>query len=366
VTRRAAEPAFPFGVPTPEFPSCPPFGFGKRIAKAGLPAGSEDLFALRAVMSIRLCISANSACRHRSMINAVSTPSIAIRRPTIDRSLLNVIASGRRKSPRRGAECDAAHGRSRAGNRIGLGSNRHKNQRISSARGTEWQSGAKLRGVHGARLVEKSFGSWRLFSALALATSIAICLGLPRTNFHTARGMEFIILRSVRCALPLFLVAFTASSFATLWPSRGTRWLLSNRRYFGLAFAFGMAWHFSFVAYATWLFGNQLNARETALDVIGLTFLLLLTLTSFRWSARRLGPANWRRLHKTGVYVIWLLATHIYLGNVRGGGDLLHYAGLSLLLAAGLLRLAAWMKQRLRYSAARHSAILSGSPRSSR
>jgi len=201
---------------------------------------------------------------------------------------------------------------------------------------------------------------------LAFAISAAISLGLPAANLHSAHGLEHMILRSVRCALPLFLVAFTASSLATLWPGPSTRWLLSNRRYVGLAFAFGMAWHFTFVGYSIFLFGNPLNARATALDATGLVFLLLMTLTSFRWGARRLSPANWRRLHKTGVYVIWFLATYIYLGNVRGGGDRLHYAGLSLLLAAWLLRVTAWIKPGLRYPAARDSTTLSGSPRSSR
>lgn len=201
----------------------------------------------------------------------------------------------------------------------------------------------------------KALRSWRLFGLLAFATSAAICLGLPSTDLHTGRGLELIILRSVRCALPLFLVAFTASSLVALWPSPGSRWLLANRRYVGLAFAFGMAWHFAFVGYATWLFGNRLNGRETALDLIGLAFLLLMTLTSFRWAARRLGPQNWRRLHKTGAYVIWLLAVHIYLGHVRHGGDRLHDVGLVLLLAAGFLRIAAWVKPRLALSA-RHAA----------
>jgi DMSO/TMAO reductase YedYZ heme-binding membrane subunit len=127
-----------------------------------------------------------------------------------------------------------------------------------------------------------------------------------------------------------------------------------------------MAWHFSFVAYSIWSFGNRLNAKATTLDVIGLVFLLLLTLTSFRWSKRRLSPAAWRRLHKAGVYVIWLLATEIYVGIVRGGGGLLDYAFLTAFLAAWLLRVAAWIKQRLRQSAVRDSAILGGSPRSSR
>src|ERR1700683_5762536 len=121
--------------------------------------------------------------------------------------------------------------------------------------------------------------SWSLFWVLALPASVADLLGLPAADFHSARGMSPIIVRTVRCALPLFLVAFTASSLATLWPSRSTRWLLANRRYVGLAFAVGMAWHFSFVAYSIWLFGNRLNAKATTLDVIGLIFLLLLVLT---------------------------------------------------------------------------------------
>jgi methionine sulfoxide reductase heme-binding subunit len=208
--------------------------------------------------------------------------------------------------------------------------------------------------------------SWRLFWLLALVESVAISSGLPFADFQSARGVEPIILRSVRCALPLFLVAFTASSLAILWPSSATRWLLSNRRYIGLAFAFGMAWHFSFVAYSIFRFGNQLNARATALDLIGLTFLLFLTVTSFRWSTRRLSVANWRRLHKTGMYVVWFVATYTYLGSVRHGGDLLHYSILLALLAGLLLRVSAWMKHRARYPAVPASTAIGGNPRSSR
>lgn len=193
----------------------------------------------------------------------------------------------------------------------------------------------------------RAINRWRLFWVLALAISVVVALGLPGENLHSGRGLEHMILRSVRCALPLFVVAFTASSLATLWPSPYTRWLLSNRRYIGLAFAFGMAWHFSFIGYSIFLYGNQLNPRATALDLTGFVFLLSMTLTSFRFGARRLTPVNWRRLHKTGVYVIWFVATYIYLGNVRGGGDPLHYAGLSVLLAAWLLRVAAWIKEKL-------------------
>jgi methionine sulfoxide reductase heme-binding subunit len=188
--------------------------------------------------------------------------------------------------------------------------------------------------------------TWPLFWVLALAVSLANLLGLHGVDFHSGRGMSPIILHSVRCALPLFLVAFTASSLARLWPSVVTRWLLANRRYIGLAFAFGMAWHLSFVAYRLWTFGNPLNPKATAMDAIGFVFLLLLTLTSFRPFARTLNLANWRRLHKTGVYVIWLVPTLIYLHRVREESGLFDRVMFAVLLAAWLLRAAAWAKSR--------------------
>jgi len=197
----------------------------------------------------------------------------------------------------------------------------------------------------------KAVESWRLFWLLALAASAAICLGLPLADFHSARGTAPMILRSVRYALPLFLLAFTASSLATLCPSPLTRWLLRNRRYIGLGFAFAMAWHFSFVGYSIFSFGlsaSGLTARGLALDLIGLVFLVLMTLTSFRWSARRLTSANWRRLHKTGVYVIWFVATYIYLNSLRNGLDAFRVAATSLLFAALVLRVVVWINSRSR------------------
>jgi methionine sulfoxide reductase heme-binding subunit len=189
--------------------------------------------------------------------------------------------------------------------------------------------------------------SWPLFWVLALAASAATLTGLPHADFHSARGMTPIIHRSVRCALPLFLMAFTASSLAVLAPGAFTRWMLANRRYIGLAFAFAMAWHFSFVAYTIWSFGNPLNLKATLMDATGFIFLLLMTLTSFRWGARYLSRENWRRLHKMGAYVIWLVATIIYLHAVRAGAGLEYRAFLGVLLFAWLLRVAAWCRQRL-------------------
>ena len=73
------------------------------------------------------------------------------------------------------------------------------------------------------RTMTPRLNSWSLFWVLALAASVFNLLGLPDADLHSGSGMSPVILRSVHCALPLFLLAFTASSLATLWPSAGTR-----------------------------------------------------------------------------------------------------------------------------------------------
>lgn len=193
----------------------------------------------------------------------------------------------------------------------------------------------------------KALSSWRLFWALALLISLIDGLGIRSADLHTSRGTAPVIVLAVRCALPLFVLAFTASSLAALWPGEPARWLLSNRRHIGLAFAFGMAWHFTFVAYFFWAFGVHLNRTVITLDLIGLAFLLALTTTSFRWASRHLTRKAWRRLHKCGVYAIWLLALYIYAESVRWGPDAFNLSALAILLAAWGLRLAAWVQRLL-------------------
>jgi methionine sulfoxide reductase heme-binding subunit len=184
--------------------------------------------------------------------------------------------------------------------------------------------------------------SWRLFGLLAAAITTAMCLGLPYADFRSVRGTEFIVVHAVLCALPCLLVAFTASSLVVLWPSRTTRWILANRRYIGLAFAFGMGWHFVFVAYFMASFGNRLRWFDFMVDIVGACFLLAMTLTSFRQFSRRLSPANWRRLHKTGIYTLWLLPTYFFLDDYVESRQPYYFALFVVLLAAVSLRIFAW------------------------
>ncbi len=178
-----------------------------------------------------------------------------------------------------------------------------------------------------------------LLAVYAFAWGIGLAFADPRLS----SGTEFLVKHAVRCALPYFLVAFTASSLVRLWPNRVTKWARANRRFFGLAFAAGMAWHLTVVAFAFYRFHSTLSVRDFSQDAVGVLFLIFLTLTSFRAAARHLTFVNWKRLHKAGVYVIWGLATHIYLGTLRNHGSLIDILFFSSLLAAWLLRVIAWL-----------------------
>ena len=184
--------------------------------------------------------------------------------------------------------------------------------------------------------------SWLLFWILVGTYAIAWGTGLAFADPRSSSGTEFLVKLAVRCALPYFLVAFTASSLVALWPNRLTRWLRANRRYFGLAFAACLGWHLIVVAFAFYRYHSVLSVRDLSQDAVGVLFLISLSLTSFRTVARRMSAVNWRRLHKAGVYVIWGVATHIYLGTLRNHGGLVDILFFSILLAALFLRIAAW------------------------
>jgi DMSO/TMAO reductase YedYZ heme-binding membrane subunit len=99
-----------------------------------------------------------------------------------------------------------------------------------------------------------------------------------------------------------------------------------------------MGWHLSFVAYFLITFRPQLYARAIEADVVGFVFLAAMTVTSFRPVARYLSLTNWKRLHKTGIYAIWLLLLYISQGGARSDHDLYHFALLGALIGAWLLR----------------------------
>lgn len=142
--------------------------------------------------------------------------------------------------------------------------------------------------------------------ALALAAMVFATLHL---GGYDVESIRLAVRQTARTSFVLFLCAFTASSLQSRWPGVATGWLLRNRRWFGLGFAFSHLLH----AIALVMFANADSATfwtlvKTPNLVIGGTGYLVLTLlaaTSFDGAVRMLGVGAWQRLHKIGVWVLW-------------------------------------------------------------
>ncbi|QWP79408.1 ferric reductase-like transmembrane domain-containing protein [Lysobacter sp. K5869] len=120
-------------------------------------------------------------------------------------------------------------------------------------------------------------------------------------------GVHSAVRATARSSFALFLLAFTASAFATLLPGPASSALLRERRYIGLGFAFSH-WVHAIVIYAYGRLAPEFWPSRTGLTnvpgSIGYLFLLAMTVTSFKPVARRMSATAWKRLHTAGMWVL--------------------------------------------------------------
>jgi len=178
---------------------------------------------------------------------------------------------------------------------------------------------------------------------LAAATWIAVSLG-------DARGLKALHLLNrslVRVSLPFFVLAFSASSLARLWPSPFTRRLLRERRGFGLAWAAIHLTHAAAIV-TLWGSGGELPDRVTAVfGGLGFVLTLAMALTSSDAAVRWLGARSWKRLHTFGIRYLMFIYLFSYGGRVAEGADTAWPAiALGTLLALVALRIAAGLRTR--------------------
>jgi DMSO/TMAO reductase YedYZ heme-binding membrane subunit len=188
---------------------------------------------------------------------------------------------------------------------------------------------------------------WKLFTALAGLTvfmTAVVLLSYP----PGAEGLRSAIRATARSSFALFLLAFLASSMVTLLPGNGSRWLLRERRYVGLAFAFSHTVHglliYRYAQQFPELFWAGRTVTSSLPGSIGYVFLLLLTLTSFKAPMRLLGGSTWKTLHSTGMWVLaGVFCLSFYKRIPMGGGYSLAFA---LMFSAIALKLTAKLAPR--------------------
>jgi methionine sulfoxide reductase heme-binding subunit len=150
----------------------------------------------------------------------------------------------------------------------------------------------------------------QVFALIALAVAAACVVPLLIVP-DKIEAVRLVIRITARISLTLFLAAFLASTIAKLWPGGLTRWLLANRRVMGLGFAWSHLIHAGALVFLyradKALFWSLTNPVSVAGGTIAYGFIAALAFTSFDGAVRALGPHRWRRLHTTGLWIIWLV-----------------------------------------------------------
>jgi hypothetical protein len=204
------------------------------------------------------------------------------------------------------------------------------------------------------QLVEnRAFNSWRLFGLVVLPMSVCMVIAMASTDLSRAEGVSSMIQYSVRWAVPWIFLAFSASSVQVLFPGLASRWLLRNRKIFGLCFAAGMAWQLSFIVWLVTVHSEYYSEevyvlRDVIEGLLGYLFLAAMTVTSFKTGRRLVTSRQWKLLHKTGIYFLWAYAFSVYWYELfyYDQPDPIDYLYYAAGLFAWLLRVAAWSRKR--------------------
>ena len=152
------------------------------------------------------------------------------------------------------------------------------------------------------------FEGWRLFAVLTL-TLAALSFWVAGMRGFDVEGVRMVIRFTARTSLLFFCLAFSASALWRLWPNAWTHWQRRNRRYLGVTFAGSHGIHaLAVAAFAVMDAAGFAAATSKATFIfggIGYAIIIAMTATSFRRTARAIGPRAWRILHLSGGYFLW-------------------------------------------------------------
>jgi DMSO/TMAO reductase YedYZ heme-binding membrane subunit len=156
---------------------------------------------------------------------------------------------------------------------------------------------------------------WRLPIAY-LAAVAGICAAIVSTLEPGPEEVRATIRATAFTSAVPFLLVFTASPMHRLRPSAATRWLMANRRYVGLCVAASHFWHLiAIIVFVRLYVSEPLDPVTLVFGGGGFVLLGLMAATSTDGAQRALG-VWWGRLHKTGLYVVWLDFIFTYMGPV--------------------------------------------------
>lgn len=130
-------------------------------------------------------------------------------------------------------------------------------------------------------------------------------------------GLQAITRYTGRMGLAWFSLLFVLSPWHALAPSSVSRLALRARRDLGLAFGLHHSVHLVLLLSYVHASGAALNASRAGGGAFAYLLLFLMMATSNNAAARKLGRANWRRLHRFGLWVLWIVFLLTYVGRIQ-------------------------------------------------
>lgn len=198
---------------------------------------------------------------------------------------------------------------------------------------------------------DRAISTPAIVSVATLSAAVVAALGFLLFGGWNAEAAAAAARFTARFSFFWFIVAWSASALAKLWPGGWRAVLLRRRRAVGLGFAAAHFVHLAALLIAVLVFATPRSLTTIYGGGFGYLMVALMALTSNDWSVRMLGSRNWKVLHTFGGIVIAGIFFTSYLGRLEEE-PWLAIPTLSLLGGAVLLKLAAWMKGAMRMRAA--------------
>ncbi len=192
---------------------------------------------------------------------------------------------------------------------------------------------------------------WPLFFLIAGVTFAAMVTAFLLIGADSPEAAISLIRLSVQFASPWVFLAFVARPMTQLFPVNLSKWLLRNRRYFGLSFAAGFGWQAVFIGVLLTLhnayYWEELhNDVDLLLRMASYVFLFALTITSFFPVRRKMRPEHWRWLHLIGIWYFWAAIWASYAPMAMSSdAKTIDVVYTVIGLVALVLRIAAYLKQ---------------------
>ena len=223
---------------------------------------------------------------------------------------------------------------------------------------------------------DRRLNGWPLFWLLTIPMLGFMALAVLQHDLTAPEDISSLIGYSVRWAVPFIFWVTAASAMPVIFPCEFSQWWRRNTRYTGLVFAVAMGFQGLFIflisgAHADYYYGEIYYLRDELEGTSGYIFLSAMVFTSFKFGRRLLTAAQWKTLHRSGVYFLWAYPFSVYWWNLfyypyENAGysnEYYDYLFYTLGFLAFAARIAAWTKQKMRVRAQSSNASASSGQR---